>query len=132
MNGGQIPSPSRKLHEEAAHVAQQYKDMEDRCYELQLENNKLTTLRAEDKRIIEHLTDDKIELTRKMEWYQRRCTEITTKLHTFGQVIIDCLADTEVAEYKDNGSATEQIDSAPIERLPSVVIAGPRTGWNEQ
>lgn len=57
---------------------------------------------------IQMLEEDKRVLTSKLEYYQRRTTEIITKLNGFGSMILDTLREEPLSEFKPNGAAKIQ------------------------
>src|SRR5437764_3136041 len=89
-------APRRAFSEEAARVAQHVIDLEDankalradvqswqhQCSISDVENEQLKTLLK--------------ETTAKMEYYQRRTVEVTSKLQTAGKIVLDCLDEDPV------------------------------------
>lgn len=79
---------------------------------LEAEKNELTkeldkakvALAVADSRI-QALERDKVTLTSKLEYYQRRTTELVTRMSGFGSMILESLREEQSGEFRPNGAA---------------------------
>src|SRR5215472_10880968 len=99
-----MPPVRRAISEDAARVAQHVIDLEDankalradvqswqhQCSISDVENEQLKTLLK--------------ETTTRMEYYQRRTVEVTSKLQTAGKIVLDCLEEAPIGPYRPNGA----------------------------
>lgn len=94
--------------------------------QLETEKNELTKklekamvdLAVADSRI-QALEQDKVLLTSKLEYYQRRSTELITRLNGFGNMILESLREEQSGEYRAIGSREVKVD------MPSLVAKLP-------
>lgn len=97
---------------------------------LETEKNELTkelekakvALAVADSRI-QALERDKVTLTSKLEYYQRRCTEFVTRLNTIGSMVLESLREEQIGEYRPNGAA--KIEQPKID-MPALVAKLPQ------
>lgn len=123
-------APRRAVSEEVAQVAQHVVDLEDATKALHADveswKHQCSIARHENEQLRRLLK----ETTAKMEYFQRRTAEVTTKLQTAGKIVLDCLEEGPIGPYRPNGAAklgTAAVEEALDEsEVPSIVAAGPR------
>jgi regulator of replication initiation timing len=123
-------APRRAISEEVAQVAQHVIDLEDATKALHADveswKHQCSIARHENEQLKRLLK----ETTAKMEYYQRRTAEVTSKLQTAGKIVLDCLEEGPVGPYRPNGAAKLGVaaveDELAENEVPSIVAAGPR------
>src|SRR5215475_12517961 len=117
-------TPSRKVSEDAAHFAQSILDLEERCQRLVAQvsswENQCNIVGIENKTLREALQ----QTDARLQYFERRTTQLETKLQTAVQIVTDCLK--ESSQPRLNAQEQErQRDSGPDE-LPRFLADGPR------
>ena len=119
------PSPRRKVSEDAAHFAQSILDLEERCQRLASQasswENQCTIMGVENKSLREALQ----QTDARLQYFERRTTQLETKLHTAIKIVADCLE--ESSPHRTSVSEQPQQKSSGDNKLPRVIADGPRT-----
>jgi hypothetical protein len=135
------PTPRRKVSEDAAHFAQNILDLEERCQRLAGDasswENQCNIMGVEIKSLREALQ----QTDARLQYFERRTTQLETKLETAAKIVIDCLNEASGPDRKngqergpghertggqEHGNGQARQDSGD-DKLPRVLAAGPRT-----
>jgi len=122
----QLPAtPRRKVSEDAAHFAQSILDLEERCQRLAGQasswENQCTIMGVENKSLREALQ----QTDARLQYFERRTTQLETKLQTAIKIVADCLE--ESSPHRTSVSEQPQQKSSGDNKLPRVIADGPRT-----
>jgi regulator of replication initiation timing len=121
-----LPTPRRKVSDDAANFAQNILDLEERCQRLSSEvaswENQCNVMGIENK----SLRDALRQTDARLQYFERRTTQLETKLQTAVKIVADCLEDG-VVPYRASGSEQQQQKSGDENSLPRVIADGPRT-----
>src|SRR5262245_30003939 len=116
--------PSRKVSEDAAHFAQSILDLEERCQRLVAQvsswENQCNIVGIENKTLREALQ----QTDARLQYFERRTTQLETKLQTAVKIVADCLE--ESSPHRTSGSDQQQHKGSADNKLPSVIADGPR------
>lgn len=118
------PAPHRRISEDAANFAQNILDLEERCQRLVAQlaswENQCKFIGVENKSLREALRQTDMRL----QYFERRTTQLETKLQTAAMIVMDCL--DESSPNRKNDSEQER-QKGSSDNMPLRVIAnGPR------
>src|SRR5215467_2266153 len=118
------PTPRRKVSEDAANFAQSILDLEERCQRLAGQasswESQCTIMGVENKSLREALQ----QTDARLQYFERRTTQLETKLQTAIKIVADCLE--ESSPHRTSGSDQQQHKGSADNKLPSVIADGPR------
>jgi chromosome segregation ATPase len=131
------PTPRRKVSEDAAHFAQNILDLEERCQRLAGEasswESQCNIMGVEIKSLREALQ----QTDARLQYFERRTTQLETKLETAAKIVIDCLNEASAPDRKnghgqerghgqEHGNGQAQQNGGDDSKLPRGLAAGPR------
>ena len=116
-----------------AGFAQSVLNLEQQKNELTSELEKIKVALAVADSRIQALEQDKVLLTSKLEYYQRRSTELVTRLNGFGNMILETLREEQVGEYRAVPSREVKVDMPSlVAKLPADATEIPATPARRQ
>jgi predicted RNase H-like nuclease (RuvC/YqgF family) len=126
------PTPRRKVSDDAAHFAQSILDLEERCQRL---TNQASSLQDECKTKdieIRSLREALQQTDLRLQYFERRTTQLETKLETVVQIITDCLKEPAPRQQQPAPPPQERSRATAAEgqladELPRFLADGPRT-----
>jgi chromosome segregation ATPase len=118
------PTPRRKVSDDAAHFAQSILDLEERCQRLTTQASSLQHECNTKDIEIRSLREALQQTDARLQYFERRTTQLETKLQTAVQIVTDCLK--EPAQLRKSDPEQErQRDGGPDE-VPRFLADGPR------
>jgi hypothetical protein len=119
------PTPRRKVSEDAAHFAQSILDLEDRCQRLVGQatswENQCNIMAVEIKSLREALQ----QTDARLQYFERRTTQLETKLQTAVKIVMDCLEESPRRPARTDHKQEQQTGIGDTD-LPRVIADGPR------
>jgi predicted RNase H-like nuclease (RuvC/YqgF family) len=125
------PTSRRKVSDDAAHFAQSILDLEERCQRLASHasslENECNTKDIEIKSLREALQ----QTDARLEYFERRTTQLETKLQTAVQIVADCLKEParppqQPARPPEERSRATAAEGRQADALPRFLADGPR------
>ena len=118
-----LPTARRRVSEDAAHFAQNILDLEERCQRLVGQvtswENQCNIMGVENKSLREALQ----QTDARLQYFERRTTQLETKLQTALKIVTDCLQ--EPSQHRESDHAQEQQKGSGQNELPRVVADAP-------
>lgn len=118
------PTPRRKVSDDAAHFAQSILDLEERCQRLTTQASSLQSECNTKDIEIRSLREALQQTDARLEYFERRTTQLETKLQTAVQIVTDCLKEPG-PRRQERPKATAAEGQQPDE-LPRFLADGPR------
>jgi chromosome segregation ATPase len=118
------PTPRRKVSDDAAHFAQSILDLEERCQRLTTQASSLQKECNTKDIEIRSLREALQQTDARLQYFERRTTQLETKLQTAVQIVTDCLKEPSQPRKNDHEQERRR-DSGPDE-LPRFLADGPR------
>ena len=119
-----LPTARRTVSEDAAHFAQNILDLEGRCQLLVGQvtswENQCNIMGVENKSLREALQ----QTDARLQYFERRTTQLETKLQTAIKIVADCL--DESSPHRTSSSDQPQHKGSADNKLPSVIADAPR------
>jgi len=118
------PTPRRKVSDDAAHFAQSILDLEERCQRLSSQasslENECKTKDIENRSLREALQ----QTDARLQYFERRTTQLETKLQTAVQIVAGCLE--EPAPPRQERPKAKAAERQEPDELPRFLADGPR------
>ena len=118
------PTPRRKVSEDAANFAQSILDLEERCQRLAGQasswESQCNIMGVENKSLREALQ----QTDARLQYFERRTTQLETKLQTALTIVMDCLQ--EPSQHRKSDHAQEQQKGSGQNEPPRVVADAPQ------
>src|SRR5262249_31000714 len=124
------PSPRRKVSDDAAHFAQSILDLEERCLRLTTQASSLQGECNTKDIEIRSLREALQQTDARLQYFERRTTQLETKLQTAVQIVADCLKEPALPRQlpapppQERSRATAAADQQADE-LPRFLADGP-------
>lgn len=124
------PTPRRKVSDDAAHFAQSILDLEERCQRLTTQASSLQSECNTKDIEIRSLREALQQTDARLEYFERRTTQLETKLQTALQIVRDCFKEParppQQARPSEERSRALAAEGRRADELPRFLADGPR------